>query len=108
MVAPFMMHASPVKGDMSSWTTIGVHINWDPWPVEKITEIQHRDNWQENSLQAQLLTREYTVRQGQFAEPATTYDKFNSTIAEQNLNKEVANNYSPAEDTRDLKTQETW
>ena len=96
MVAPFNDACfTGKKGDIvKAETTFGVHI------IEIIDQSKNSRKYSIGTIDRKIIASSTTNQRiysqaSQFAGTSNTYDKFNSAIAEQNLNKRVANNVIP-------------
>ena len=87
------------KGDIvTAETSFGVHI------IEILDQSKKSMKYNIGTIDRRIIASSTTNQRiyslaSQFAGTSTTYDKFNSTIAEQNLNKRVANNVTPRQKT---------
>ncbi len=87
------------KGDIvTAETTFGVHI------IEILDQSKKSRKYNIGTIDRKIIASSTTNQRiysqaSQFAGTSNTYDKFNSAIAEQNLNKRVANNVTPRQKT---------
>ncbi|MFH0842484.1 MAG: peptidylprolyl isomerase [Bacteroidota bacterium] len=87
------------KGDIvTAETTFGVHI------IEILDQSKKSRKYNLGTIDRKIIASSTTNQRiysqaSQFAGTSNTYDKFNSAIAEQNLNKRVANNVTPRQKT---------
>jgi len=100
MVAPFNDACfTGKKGDIvKAETSFGVHI------IEILDQSKKSRKYNIGTIDRRIIASSTTNQRiysiaSQFAGTTSTYEKFNSAIAEQNLNKRVANNVTPQQKT---------
>ena len=100
MVVPFNNACfSAKKGEiLTTQTTFGTHI------IEVLDQSKNSRKYEIGILDRKIMPSSTTNQivysaAGQFAGTNNTYEKFNSAIAEQNLNKRIANDVSPSQKT---------